>query len=178
MHTTYAVADLAIFCWSNGQNATTANTTDRDTTSIMFYKARSSPAKKCMTSHFDGVHFKNSHLRKLVQVIKLFIGLVVGFFALSVNAKDMPTVDPKLIIATYGKPDKIKSTEYDKPRPPFVTRMLEYKNQNVRFSLLANAPMGSPPPYSSWKLLGYQDLRDNSVISAEEMANRMRPRKK
>ncbi len=94
------------------------------------------------------------------------------------NAKELPTVDPAHIIAKYGKPDRIKSTEYDKPRPPLVTRMIEYKKENVRFTLLANGPVGSPPPYSSWKLIGFQDPRDNSVIPAEEVERRMRQRKK
>lgn len=94
------------------------------------------------------------------------------------NAKDLTTVDPAHIVATYGKPDRIKSTENDKPRPPLVTRMIEYKKENVRFMLLANGPMGSPPPYSSWTLIGFQDPRDNSVISVDEVDRRMRGRKK
>jgi hypothetical protein len=109
------------------------------------------------------------------DVVAIFLLLV---FTTLLSAKELPTVDPAHIIAKYGKPDRIKSTEYDKPRPPLVTRMLEYKKENVRFTLLANAPMGSPPPYSSWKLIGFQDPRDNSVISAEEVERRMRGRKK
>jgi hypothetical protein len=90
----------------------------------------------------------------------------------------MPVIDPAEIIARYGKPDRIVSTEYDKPRPPFVTRMLEYKKERVRFSLLANAPIGSPPPYSSWRLMGYQDTKNNEVISKAEAEKRLATRKR
>lgn len=93
-------------------------------------------------------------------------------------AKDMPVVDPAEIVARYGKPDRTVSTEYDKPRPPFVTRILEYKKENVRIALLANAPMGSPPPYQSWRLMGYQDLKSNEVIAEGEADRRLIARRK
>lgn len=110
---------------------------------------------------------------RMKQTNRFFIGLAVAMLSFFALAKDMPTIDPKAIVAKYGNPDRIQSTEYDKPRPPFVTRMIEYKKENVRFSLLANAPIGSPPPYTSWKLLGFQDPRDNKVISADEVEKRM-----
>lgn len=114
-----------------------------------------------------------------MQITKhFFLGLAVAVFSFFASAKDMPDIDPKTIVAKYGKPDRVQSTEYDKPRPPFVTRMIEYKKENVRFSLLANAPIGSPPPYKSWKLLGFQDPRDNKVISADEVEKRMAKRVK
>ena len=113
-----------------------------------------------------------------MRIQHIIVAAALGAFAALSQAKEMLTVDPAQIIAKYGKPDRTKSTEYDKPRPPLVTRMLEYKKENVRFTLLANAPIGSPPPYTSWKLMGFQDPRDNSVISAEEMERRMRGRKK
>ena len=93
-------------------------------------------------------------------------------------AKDMPVVDPADILAKYGKPDRTVSTEYDKPRPPFVTRMLEYKKENVRIVLLANAPIGSPPPYQSWRLMGFQDLKSNEVIAEAEAERRLSTRKR
>lgn len=109
---------------------------------------------------------------------RFFIGLTVAMLSFFASAKDMPDIDPKAIVAKYGKPDRIQSTEYDKPRPPFVTRMIEYKKENVRFSLLASGPIGSPPPYKSWKLMGFQDPRDNKVISADEVEKRMAKRVK
>lgn len=97
-------------------------------------------------------------------------------FSVPTFGRDFPTIDPTDIVAKYGKPDKIKSTEHDKPRPPIVTRMLEYRKEHVRFVLFADAPMGSPPLYDSWKLMGTQDPRDNSVISDKEAAQRLQSR--
>lgn len=96
----------------------------------------------------------------------------------SVLSREYPIVHPNEIIAKYGKPDRTQSTEYDKPRPPLVTRMLEYKKEHVRFTFLPTAPVGSPPPYKSWYLLGTQDPRDNSVISSAVAAQRMQGRAK
>lgn len=93
-------------------------------------------------------------------------------------AKDMLVVDSADISSKFGKPDRTVSTEYDKPRPPFVTRMMEYKKENVRIALLANAPLGSPPPYMSWRLMGYQDLKSNEVIAQDEADRRLSARKK
>ena len=112
------------------------------------------------------------------QANRFFLGMAVAMLSFFAFAKDMPDIDPKAIVAKYGKPDRVQSTEYDKPRPPFVTRMIEYKKENVRFTFLANAPIGSPPPYKSWKLLGFQDPKDNTVISADEVEKRMAKRVK
>ena len=105
----------------------------------------------------------------------LFFLLAVLFVPLA-SAKDMPGVTPADIVAKYGKPDRMVSTEYDKPRPPFVTRMYDYTKPSVRIALLANAPWGSPAPYSSWLLMGYQDLKSNAVISQDEAKQRFASR--
>jgi hypothetical protein len=111
-----------------------------------------------------------------MKIIRLLLLALIS--ATTAFGRDFPTVHPNEVISKYGKPDKIQSTEYDKPRPPFVTRMLEYKKQHVRFTFLPDAPIGSPPPYDRWKLIGTQDPRDNSVISASEAENRMQTRTK
>jgi hypothetical protein len=36
------------------------------------------------------------------------------------------------ILAAYGKPERDDSTEYDDPRPLLVTRILEYRPENVK----------------------------------------------
>lgn len=107
-----------------------------------------------------------------------FLLTALLLFTFQVGAKEMPTVSPAEIVARYGKPDRVVSTEYDKPRPPFVTRMLEYKKERVRFTLLADGPIGAPPPYASWKLMGYQDPKTNEVISQAEAEKRLAARKK
>ncbi len=115
-------------------------------------------------------------LMRIIKVLSAIIAMCT--FSALVFSKGLPVIQPTEIIAKYGKPDHTKSTEYDNPRPPFVTRLLEYKKEHVRFSFLPTAQIGSPPPYESWYLLGTQDTRDNSVISAEEAAQRMRARAK
>lgn len=102
----------------------------------------------------------------------VFVSLVYTL-PLPVQASEFPIVNPAEIITKYGKPDRIQSAEFEKPRPPFVTKMLEYKKQNVRYVFLANAQIGSPPPYKSWYLMGTQDPRDNSVIASNEADQRM-----
>lgn len=114
----------------------------------------------------------HSSILRFVATLILLFGFPVA------ESKDMPTVQQADLVTRFGKPDQVRSTENDKPRPPFVTRMLEYKKEGVRIVLLANAPMGSPPPYSSWKLMGYQNTKDNSVITEDEFARRVASRKK
>ena len=69
--------------------------------------------------------------------------------------------DASEIIKRLGKPDKDDSTEYDQPRPPVVTRWLDYTRQNVRVMLVPANRVGDPPPYT-WKLMGFTDLARRS----------------
>jgi hypothetical protein len=87
-----------------------------------------------------------------------------------------PVVNPDEIIAAYGKPDEIKSTENATPRPQVVTRMLEYKNEHVRFILIPDGPADASPPYKTWRLLGMQDLRNNAELDHPEVERRMQKR--
>lgn len=112
-------------------------------------------------------------------MLAIKLALFAGALVLLTNpatARDMPVVDPSAIVAKYGKPDRSTSTEYDKPRPPMVTRIFDYKKENVRFVFLANAPAGSPPPYKSWLLMGTADIRENKVIPIAEAERRLQPR--
>ena len=80
--------------------------------------------------------------------------------------------DASEIIRRYGKPDRDDSTEHDQPRPPIVTRFLDYTRRGVRIMLVPTNPIGSPPPYS-WKLFGFVDLRTERRITPEEAARRL-----
>lgn len=102
-----------------------------------------------------------------------FLVLLFALAAPLAIARDMPVVDPADFTVKFGKPDRVVSTEYDKPRPPVVTRLLEYKRAGVRIALLANAPVGSPPPYPSWRLMGYQDMASKEVIQQPEAERRL-----
>lgn len=112
--------------------------------------------------------------RKLFVACLSLLSFVVAPQCISA---EFPSILPEAVIAKYGQPDVIDSTEYDKPRPPLVTKFVIYKNENVRFVFLADAPVGSPPPYKKWKLLGAQDPRNDSVLKAEEVEKRMANRK-
>ena len=97
---------------------------------------------------------------------------------LPASARDYPTVQPEELASKYGRPDKIVSSEYEKPRPPLVVRLLRYEKERVQFILLADAPVGSPPPYKSWRLLGASDPIDKTAISMDEAERRLAPRRR
>jgi len=80
------------------------------------------------------------------------------------------------ILAAYGKPERDDSTEYDDPRPVAVTRILEYRPQNVKIALVPNARLGDPPPYASWKIVGCIDINTNTKMSIEEATQRLSER--
>jgi hypothetical protein len=89
-----------------------------------------------------------------------------------------PHDDLTLFIAKFGPPDVDKSSENERPRPPIVTRQLIYIKENVRAVYVPGAPVGSPPPYRSWKLMGFQDQRTNEVLRPAEVVRRLEGRKK
>lgn len=103
-------------------------------------------------------------MRLLLSALLLFLQSAVAVAA---------DVTPEMIILKYGKPDAITSSEYEKPRPPLVMKFFDYKRQRVRFLFIADAPVGSPPPYASWKLVGLTDPTTNAVIKVDEMQRRM-----
>jgi hypothetical protein len=84
-----------------------------------------------------------------MNLFKLLLVFICILFLTPTLAADFPIMDPDNIISTYGTPDKIDSTAYDKPRPLFVTKWLIYKKAKLKFIFIADAPMGSPPPYKT-----------------------------
>lgn len=117
------------------------------------------------------------------------IVLLVGFLALifgggnssnnsGSGSTSSPTTagvrdDSKNFISIFGEPDRIESTEYDNPRPTIVTKLLIYKKQKIQAAFVADVPPDTPPPYNSWKLLGFQDEQTNQPISNDELQRRM-----
>jgi hypothetical protein len=108
--------------------------------------------------------------------LSTFIGLAL--LGLSSFAMAQPNDDLSLFISKFGQPDQITSSEHETPRPPIVTKQLIYKKENVRAIYVPDAPVGSPPPYKGWKLLGFQDHRTNQVLKAEEVVRRLQKRTK
>jgi hypothetical protein len=113
-----------------------------------------------------------------LSVLKIVAAAVLTLTLTAVPAIAGSLANPEDVIVRYGKPDQVKSSEYEKPRPPFVTKQFIYKKERVRFLFLADAPIGSPPPYAKWKMLGAQNPRDNSVLKGDEAFIRMAKRDK
>ena len=114
---------------------------------------------------------KNQTVNMILKNLLLALVLSVASMAVSAEMIDM---DPNTIIAKYGKPDVVKSSENERPKPMFITRMMEYKKAGVRATLLAN---DKQPPYVHWKLMGYQDIKTNKVIQLDEFESRIRAKK-
>jgi hypothetical protein len=83
-----------------------------------------------------------------------------------------------VLVAKYGEPDRIRSSENETPRPPIVTKQLIYADQHVRAVYVPDSEVGAPPPYEKWKLVGFQDNRTNAVLQPAEVVARMAKRKK
>jgi hypothetical protein len=118
----------------------------------------------------------------------IFLGLILGLIVILAISSSLIRQPPQItntslpvpastaveaVIAHYGPPHIIDSTEYDKPRPLMVTKWLIYKKQKVKLIFVADAPFGSPPPYSTWKLIGAIDTKKNINIDPEEVDRRM-----
>lgn len=89
-----------------------------------------------------------------------------------------PHDDLSLFISKYGPPDSEISSEDEVPRPPFVSRQLIYERENLRVVYLADAPMGSPPPYEKWKLMGFQNHKTDEVIEPAEAVRLLKGRER
>jgi hypothetical protein len=76
-------------------------------------------------------------------------------------------------LSRCAPPESDTTTAYDDPRPPIVTRFLSYPSKSVRVILVPNGPMGSPPPFSSWRLMGVTDPGNNQPIEPKEALRRM-----
>jgi hypothetical protein len=103
---------------------------------------------------------------------------LLTFLAISITCYAQgPTDDIELFTSRFGKPDAIKSSEKDKPRPLIVTKELIYKKERVKAVYFANVPIGTPPPYK-WTLGWFEDINTNKSIRPVEVADRMKVREK
>ena len=94
------------------------------------------------------------------------------------SAQPVPHDDLSLLEQKYGAPDIDDSTEHDNPRPPIVSRLITYKKEHVRAAYIPDAQEGADPPYANWKFIGFQDPRNNEVLSAAEATKRLKNRAK
>ena len=108
-----------------------------------------------------------------MKVKTLFSALVLAVASMASQAAESSELE-RAIIAKYGKPDRVQSSENERPKPYFITKMMEYKKAGVRVTLLAN---DKQPPYVNWKLIGYQDIKTNKVLKFEEFESRIKAKK-
>ena len=80
------------------------------------------------------------------------------------------------IIAKFGKPERDDSTENDMPRPPIVTRLVEYLPENIKIIFVPTGKFGDSPPFSGWKVMGYIDVGTDNKMSSTEVSERLRSR--
>jgi hypothetical protein len=95
--------------------------------------------------------------------------------------------DLSRIVAACGKPNHDDSTLHDNPRPPLVTRFIDYDRAHLRLAFLLNPHermnLGAPPhrPYQ-WGLIGFLNVDHphpieeggDRAISAYEGAERLK----
>jgi hypothetical protein len=114
-------------------------------------------------------------------VVVLFVGLtVVGeILGPSNNRSSLAGNDAQLLIAHCGTPSGDGSSEYEDPRPPIPSRVIEYDSHKLRFVFLpgGDIKLGDPPPYQ-WKLIGITDMTaadpsQATVVSVPEAVERM-----
>jgi hypothetical protein len=83
------------------------------------------------------------------------------------------------LISQCGPPTSDESTQYDNPRPPIVTRIIEYRQKKLRFIFIPgyDSRVGDPPPYR-WKLSGITDMTGRDppkarTVDTDEAIRRM-----
>jgi hypothetical protein len=81
------------------------------------------------------------------------------------------------MVAKYGRPERDDdSTQYHASRPLIVTRLIEYRVENVRISFVPTGKFGDLPPYAKWKVIGYIDIKTNTKLSSVAVAERLKLR--
>jgi hypothetical protein len=79
------------------------------------------------------------------------------------------------LIKNCGKPLMDDSTAYDSPRPPIVTRFIDYKVNGVRLKFIyvpGNGHVGDPPPYD-WHLQMVANYKDKKLYDRDQMSKLM-----
>jgi len=127
-------------------------------------------------------------VKKSTSVVKVFgiafllcliigICLVIASVGPSPNTEPLATAtsapalnDAELLISRCGKPNRDDSTENDNPRPPIVTRIIEYRKAHLKYAFVpgGGSKVGDPPPYK-WKSIGVVDTRTNKAIPAAQL---------
>ena len=99
---------------------------------------------------------------KKILMLAMVLGLLVS--GLIVGIKDGYADDLQNVLSAYGSPDSSDTTQYDNPRPVFITKWLIYNKQGVRFTFLLDG--------KNWKLLALQDSVSLKPLTADEVQRR------
>ena len=83
-----------------------------------------------------------------------------------------------VFLGAYGPPEAEFSSENEAPRPPPIVRALVYHPENVRVLFIPDAPVGTPPPFKRWKLLGFQNSETNEALEVSRVADLLAARKR
>lgn len=113
---------------------------------------------------------------------------------LSAGRHNNTTNEYAMVVARYGKPDSILSTENDSPKPKISTRIAHYQTAYVKVAFAANGcvaayekameiladivkypalgedemkKMKSCVPTAGWTIVGYMNSSDNTAITAQ-----------
>jgi len=95
--------------------------------------------------------------------------------ALANSVDETPPNAAEELVIRCGKPYKDDSTAYDSPRPPLVTRFIEYKikGTHLRFIYVpGNGHAGDPPPYE-WKLQMVANAKTNKLFNGGQLSSLM-----
>lgn len=82
-----------------------------------------------------------------------------------------------LFVGAYGPPEAEFSWENETSRPLLIGRSLVYKSENVRVLFIPDAPVGTQPPFSRWKLLGFQHAETNEPLDVSRVGELLAGRK-
>lgn len=112
------------------------------------------------------------------------LGAIVGQMGKSSSAgvssspgtNSAATNDADILIARCGKPSSDYSSQYENPPPPMLSRIVEYKEHQLRFLFVPRGHIGDPPPYQ-WKMFGITDAPTDDaqpeVVTVSEAVRRM-----
>lgn len=79
-----------------------------------------------------------------------------------------------LLLSRCAPPSTDVSTAYDNPRPPLVTRILTWRDQNLRLVYTPKgAVVGQGPPYAGWTLLFLFDPANEVHLTPAQAAKRL-----
>ncbi len=91
------------------------------------------------------------------------VGIVIMFLVASVTLACADDFDE--IIKACGRPDHDDSSLYDNPRPPIVSRIIDYDGSGVRFAFALDSLIGQEPtPPYSWMCIGAMTGPDKKEV--------------